>query len=355
MGSTKGISWQPRFAVLSDKYLFFSKVGDVGRTVIDYIRLANVVSVETRDPAGDDDAAATTASLSLANESEVSDSGNNTLLTIQTDDLTYIHTVSADTAQQWLEDIRTCVKAAQGEKVRENLRRTRNEEGELAYWRVRSKLMYESDMAQMAVALVILGGFVTDVSEAQILPEDGTIAERLYLFIDVAVTSFFTLELGLCREIWPRLQARRAQVQPSPQSDCEMAAPPLLLGWLLPHAGLNIFAHFDDFAAFWASFSNCFDAFIVVVSVSALSVVASGVDWPPVKMLRLIRVCRILRLFRKLKNLNRIISAVSCAVFPVCNRSSFPRTVTLRAHLKMLARHGHGTLAPLKLWHARAP
>jgi hypothetical protein len=97
------------------------------------------------------------------------------------------------------------------------------------------------------------------------------------------------------------------------------------------HAGLNIFAHSDKLAAFWASLSNGFDAFIVVVSVTALSVVASGVTWPPVKMLRLVRVCRVLRLFRKLKNLNRIITAVSFAVFPVCNRSSLPRALTLTA------------------------
>jgi hypothetical protein len=201
MGSTKGISWQPRFAVLSDFYLYFSKVGDVGRTVVDYIRLANVVSVEIRDPHEDDDSAGTPASLSLAQESAVSASDNNMLLFIQTDDLTYIHTVSADTASQWLEDIRSRVKMSQNAKVREDLRRTKKEEGELAYWRARSKLMYESDVAQVIVSFVIVSGFVMDVSEAQILPEDGSVAERLYLFFDVAVTSFFTLELGLCRAI----------------------------------------------------------------------------------------------------------------------------------------------------------
>ena len=31
--STKGVSWHPRFAVLSSTYLYFSKIGDVSREV----------------------------------------------------------------------------------------------------------------------------------------------------------------------------------------------------------------------------------------------------------------------------------------------------------------------------------
>ena len=283
--------------MLAENHLFFSKIGDVSRQVVDSIQLANVVSVETRDPEDDDNQAASSLSLEDAAERSASDG---TLLFIQTHDMTYIHTVASDAAHEWLVDIRACVKAAKAFQVKETLQLLQKEQGELAYWQARTKIMYESTAAQYIVSLVIVtgavgfplihfvsfasdlalarAGFFMDVSEAQLLPEEGTWAELLYLYFDVGVTSFFALELGV-----------------------------------------NLVSHANDMLAFWLSFSNCFDCFIVVVSVSALSVVASGINWPPVKMLRLIRVCRILRIFRKLKNLNRIIEAVSCAVFPVCN------------------------------------
>ena len=53
--------------------------------------------------------------------------------------------------------------------------------------------------------------------------------------------------------------------------------------------------------------------------VSNVIVTASGGELPNAKLLRLLRLGRVVRLFKTLKSLNRLITAVSKAVVPVCN------------------------------------
>jgi hypothetical protein len=53
--------------------------------------------------------------------------------------------------------------------------------------------------------------------------------------------------------------------------------------------------------------------------VSNVIVTANGGELPNAKLLRLLRLGRVVRLFKTLKSLNRLITAVSKAVVPVCN------------------------------------
>ena len=83
---------------------------------------------------------------------------------------------------------------------------------------------------------------------------------------------------------------------------------------------INMFAKSaNNFAEFVAHGSNLLDAAIVAASLISLLGILLGGSFPSLKMLRLIRIARIVRLFRRAKELNKIITAISAAVVPVCN------------------------------------
>jgi hypothetical protein len=54
---------------------------------------------------------------------------------------------------------------------------------------------YNSKRFQFFVAAMIIIGFVQDIIEAQIRPEEGSEAEQALLYMDVIVSIFYTLEL----------------------------------------------------------------------------------------------------------------------------------------------------------------
>ena len=120
---------------------------------------------------------------------------------------------------------------------------------------------------------------MVDMVEAQVLPTPNSQEERNFFIIDAVFTAIFTIELII-----------------------------------------NIFAHSNDnFKPFYKNKANWFDFFIVVVSVFNVILTASGVDLSNIKILRLLRLGRAIRLFNSLKDLQRLLAAVSEAVYPVCN------------------------------------
>jgi voltage-gated sodium channel len=83
---------------------------------------------------------------------------------------------------------------------------------------------------------------------------------------------------------------------------------------------MHAFAKSSDwFRPFLAESTNLLDVCIVTVSVASLSLLLSGTELPSIKMLRLIRVGRVVRLVRKFKSLDRMLTATSSSVGPVCN------------------------------------
>ena len=150
----------------------------------------------------------------------------------------------------------------------------------LAMRRARAQIFYDSNNFQLFVASLIIVGFLVDLIEAQLMPADGSVGYYVFLCCDIGLSSAFFFELLL-----------------------------------------NLFANSANrFRAFVSSSSNWFDALIVLVSLGSLSLVGMGIDIGiPVKMLRLFRVVRVVRLFKNFRDLNRIVTALSSSIYPVCN------------------------------------
>jgi len=65
----------------------------------------------------------------------------------------------------------------------------------LELWRAKTLNYYRSHLSQYIVAVVIVLGFVVDVAEAQLLPDEGSEGERVFLLLDIVITAFFTVEI----------------------------------------------------------------------------------------------------------------------------------------------------------------
>jgi len=145
--------------------------------------------------------------------------------------------------------------------------------------RAKTRIMHESDAFSMVMAFFIVVGFLSDIAEAQVMPEEGSQTEQSFILLDLLITIVFTIELLI-----------------------------------------NIFAHSDDgFRPFYTRLANWFDTLIVVISVANVILRQAGVELPNAKLLRLLRIGRVTRLFSSLKDLQKILSACSSAVIPVCN------------------------------------
>ena len=74
----------------------------------------------------------------------------------------------------------------------------------------------------------------------------------------------------------------------------------------------------NGFKPFYTKPSNWLDTFIVLVSVINVLLTSAGEALFNAKLLRLLRVVRVVKLFRALKDLQKILSACTSAVIPVC-------------------------------------
>jgi voltage-gated sodium channel len=190
---------------------------------------------------------------------------------------TYVHRIPKDQAQLWWDALRKTIRERKVYVARKQLE---DKYGHSRWSLARALMhkMYQSDAFQYLTALAILLAFTLDICESQMLPTEGTYAANVFLALDATMTAVFTAELLI-----------------------------------------NIFAHsYDGFRPFYSRGWNWFDTFIVVVSLCNVILSYSGTELPNAKLLRLLRLGRVVRLFA-LKDLQRIITAVSFAVFPVCN------------------------------------
>ena len=121
--------------------------------------------------------------------------------------------------------------------------------------------------------------FLCEMAETQLLPEPGTKLEQVFLDIDLATTALFTIELVL-----------------------------------------NIFAHSENRCHnFVNQYNNWFDIFIVAISLFNAIFAAAGNSIPGAKVFRLLRLGRVLRVFTAFEGLQKLVSAISAALIPVCN------------------------------------
>ena len=191
---------------------------------------------------------------------------------------TYVFRVPHAQAQDWFMTLQQSVRQAKVNK-RQQVMLSRYGTSKYSMYRYKVHKMYVSNTFSYITAFLIIFAFFLDMVEAQLLPQKNTSEFWKILYVDATITTCFTVELFI-----------------------------------------NIFAHSNyGFRPFYMRWSSWFDVSIVIVSWLNVILTASGQDFPNAKMLRLLRLGRAVRLFNSLKDLNRLITAVSSAMYPVCN------------------------------------
>jgi len=129
---------------------------------------------------------------------------------------------------------------------------------------------YHNYWVQVAIALVIFFNFVVEAIRSQVLPEEGSSGEHVFLAFEYFFSIFFAIEVGVN---WYGSWFTRFFVASTEHEHW---------GW------------------------NVFDLVIVSISVLAMAVP----DLPGITVLRLFRVFRIARLFEKLESLKKIAEGI---------------------------------------------
>ena len=131
----------------------------------------------------------------------------------------------------------------------------------------------ESDVFPSVVAFLIVANFVLIITEAQLVPEDGSKEKEIFRWLDVFFTSMFVLEI---------------------------------LVRFVAHVGLEFIK--DG----W----NVCD--LIIVSFSVVQIIITDIiEVNQLRLLRFFRVLRVLRIFGKLQQLRHIVSSITKAVIPV--------------------------------------
>lgn len=146
---------------------------------------------------------------------------------------------------------------------------------------INAKRMHDSNNFQQLFGAIIIFNFIVSLVQAQLVPEEGSVADETFHVADLVFTGLFTVELVVT---------------------------------FVGHAGLVFFM--DS----W----RLFDTAIVVVSL----VSASGAEMPAVKSIRAVRVLRAVRLLKKSKSLKPIVHALFSSVMPVLNSMSLLFLIT---------------------------
>jgi len=125
------------------------------------------------------------------------------------------------------------------------------------------KYFYLRHSIQILVAVVILMNFITAAIQAQILPEENSPTDRIFLAFEYFYVYAFLIELMI-----------------------------------------NMYGHY--LWEFWKSAWNWFDFLIVLVSLLAMYFP----DLPAISVLRLFRAFRVIRLFKRVKKMRKIIEGI---------------------------------------------
>jgi len=192
---------------------------------------------------------------------------------------TYVHRVPDEDAQAWVDNLKLQVHDAKA-RFHQRIMEEKYGNSTLGMWRVRAQELHDSEVFHCTSAACILVAFILDMLGAQLLPQPGSDLARDFFIADALIICFFTVELMI-----------------------------------------NLFANSNDhFRPFVGRPSNWFDLVIVVVSLLDVVYTASSTgELPGVRMLRMLRLGRAIRLFSALGEINRILTAVACAMYPVCN------------------------------------
>lgn len=150
-----------------------------------------------------------------------------------------LRVASPEQRDRWVE----CICAAAEAEQERFAAATHNTK--LYLWQIKVKAVYDSPWMQCVGALLVLGNFVANVVQFEVLPEQGSPAAHAFKVVEEVFTVLFLLELLV-----------------------------------------NLFANW--FKAFWHDFWNTLDFVVVLVSLAAMFLD----ELPGVSVLRLIRVFR---------------------------------------------------------------
>jgi hypothetical protein len=144
-----------------------------------------------------------------------------------------------------------------------------------------AKRLHDHNAFQRFFGAVIMGSFIMSLTQTEMIPDEGSEADKIFMLLDAIFTVLFTVELVIT---------------------------------FFAHAGR---AFFEDA---WRNF----DTVIVVVSWIGLS----GADLPAIKSIRAARVLRAVRLLKKSRSLKPMVDALFASILPVANAMSLLALIT---------------------------
>eukprot|EP00960_Hanusia_phi_P048655 759075-Hanusia_phi.AAC.3 len=254
------VEWEPRTAVLTAQKLYFAKKDtDI---ILDEIPLQEITEMLQNTEQGQK--LKEPPSIVIQTVSGGYNSGR-----------TYVY--RAETAEEhelWFADL--CSYREKATLLQEKMeKKMLNSGNSFNQFRQRVLEVYESSGSQTFFATLIFASFAIDLSQAELLPPDGSYRAQQFDNADTVFTALFTIELAI-----------------------------------------NLFARSKHcFRPFYQDGWNILD--VIIVCVTLMTQLSSGV--PSLKPLRLIRVFRIAKIFRRLTSLNKIVNALASALVPVGN------------------------------------
>ena len=201
----------------------------------------------------------------------------------------YVYVVPHEAAQEWVSSLTNACKEAAKRRQRRELEEVYGHSA-WSYRRAQAAAIYNSFTFQMLTFVLITLGFIFDMAEAQVLPQDGSTEATTFFLLDIVITGAFTLELLV-----------------------------------------NLFAHSNNgFQPFFSRPANWFDGAIVLVSITNILLTTAGTEFggDNTKLLRLLRIGRVVRLFSSLKDFQKLLTAITSSVLPVCNAFAILLTIT---------------------------
>jgi hypothetical protein len=179
-----GMAWQKRLVKISHEHLCFGKTGQ--RALIDFIPLTQITRVRVLGDNGD------------KSSENVDDDDEEFPFVIETDPLgqssgkSFILSAgNSDNTNKWVVAVEKAKQAAVEAEI------SRNEVTCFQKYRRLTGQMYNTNLAQYVVALVILASYITALVTAQILPKEGS-SEAFILYTAEAVfTGIFAIELAV--------------------------------------------------------------------------------------------------------------------------------------------------------------
>ena len=320
---TKGVSWVKHSLVLTKERLLIAKDGDPKREVFDDILLRDVIECELKEDEKNPDI--------LEVIFRTNENGYNS-------GRSYIYMSEQQNSEDWEAVVDDAVANAKA-KHHEDFMQFTYGHNPFAMFRARCKIVYEHTYFQYFFALMIMGGFIQDMLESQLIPD----AYRLIGTSSASSTSSANSTSSTERRGKGGAAGDTGEVAAVGQHETPPEVQKLVFEFLVAQLFFcsvytleflfNLFVNSENLfgeEGFFRKFSNWFDFSIVGISIVSVILSVIGLKGgPPLKMLRLLRVIRVIRLFRNFRALTRMCTSISFCIIPLANAMLILLMVTI--------------------------